>query len=220
MAQRPALVWALGVAALALALHALPGFARVPVVQGLRLSAQSSEVTLLLSFDKTAAGIILMAYLRANAARSGGLPGWSAVTAARAAGCAVVTTLLTLGLAVAIGMTAVDFKWNTVVATLALANLPTACLAEEAFFRGLVQQPLTARWGATTSGRAAALLFSAALFALAHLGAPPAFLALAFIAGIGNGVAYLLTGRVEAAILSHWMLNTVHIVAFSYPSAA
>ena len=41
----------------------------------------------------------------------------------------------------------------------------------------------------------------------------------AMIAGVGYGVAYAITGRVEAAIVAHFTLNSIHFLGFTYPYA-
>jgi membrane protease YdiL (CAAX protease family) len=40
----------------------------------------------------------------------------------------------------------------------------------------------------------------------------------ATLAGLGYAAAYLRSGRIEGAILTHFALNAVHFVAFTYPA--
>jgi membrane protease YdiL (CAAX protease family) len=41
---------------------------------------------------------------------------------------------------------------------------------------------------------------------------------LATVAGIGYGYAYYQSGRIETAILTHFLLNAAHAVFFTYPA--
>jgi membrane protease YdiL (CAAX protease family) len=43
---------------------------------------------------------------------------------------------------------------------------------------------------------------------------------LATVAGLFYGAAYLRTRRIEGAILTHFALNAVHFLAFTYPALA
>ena len=40
----------------------------------------------------------------------------------------------------------------------------------------------------------------------------------ATIAGIGYGWVFWRTNRIEASILSHFLLNAAHILCFTYPA--
>lgn len=94
-----------------------------------------------------------------------------------------------------------------------LANLIFTCIPEEGFYRGYVQNRLTSylgNWGA--------LFLTSALFTATHLlwSSSPAILAFAFIASLLYGVVYLYSRRIESAILTHFLLNWVHITFFYY----
>jgi len=43
---------------------------------------------------------------------------------------------------------------------------------------------------------------------------------LATIAGIGYGGIYWRTNRIEASIFAHFLVNTTHILCFTYPARA
>ena len=53
-----------------------------------------------------------------------------------------------------------------------------------------------------------------------HLAGGWRYAALAAIAGLGYGWAMRRTGRLEAAVLTHFGLNLVHLLLFSYPALA
>lgn len=65
-----------------------------------------------------------------------------------------------------------------------------------------------------------ALLVGAVAFGSAHIAGGTTHVLLATLAGIGYGAAYHLTGRVEAGILVHFLLNLSHLVLFTYPFVA
>jgi membrane protease YdiL (CAAX protease family) len=96
-------------------------------------------------------------------------------------------------------------------------NLFTTCLAEEAFFRALIQGRLTDALGARKHGAAVAIGVAAVLFGIAHGYGGVPLVALATLAGIGYGLAYR-RGGIEAAILTHFALNAAHFVLFTYPA--
>jgi len=41
---------------------------------------------------------------------------------------------------------------------------------------------------------------------------------LSTVAGLGYGWVYQRTGRIEASILTHFALNLVHFLLFTYPA--
>jgi membrane protease YdiL (CAAX protease family) len=61
---------------------------------------------------------------------------------------------------------------------------------------------------------------SALLFGLAHARGGAPLVLLATVAGLFYGAAYLRARRIEGAILTHFALNAVHFLAFSYPALA
>jgi membrane protease YdiL (CAAX protease family) len=100
----------------------------------------------------------------------------------------------------------------------ALANLFFTCLSEEAGFRGFLQHEL-ARIGRNRALAAAlALIFSAVVFGLAHLGGGWRYALAATVAGLGYGYAYHKTQRIEAAMGVHFCVNALHFLLFTYPA--
>ncbi len=207
---------AAGVLALALALHILPGFDNPVVVREVRISADAAPYTLYLNFDKGAAGLVLLALLAPRASTAA--QGLESIRVGVLAG--LVTAAIALLLAVVAGLVRFDPKLAAFIGTFLLANLLFTCVAEEAFFRGLLQERLH-RWAA---GRQLGLWMpvtaSALLFGLAHAAGGLTYAVVAAAAGVGYALAYAATRRIEAAILTHFALNAVHFVAFTYPYLA
>jgi membrane protease YdiL (CAAX protease family) len=82
-------------------------------------------------------------------------------------------------------------------------------VAEEFFFRGLIQQLLSRLLGSNTAG----LVFASVLFGLAHLGYREfpnwRFALVATLAGIFYGRAYLQAQSIRAAMVTHALVVTV-----------
>jgi membrane protease YdiL (CAAX protease family) len=213
--RRRWLLWAaLLLAAAALYLHLVPGFAYPRVLGPLTVGAGAPDAKHL-SFDKTAAGILLLAVaLPGLYARTG----WRDLLRRAAPWLLATPALLTL-LALAAGL-----GWDpTPVAAFlpwAVLNLLTTCLPEEALFRGLFQSRLTAAAAARGIPAAFPIAATAIVFGLAHLPGGPAYAALATLAGLGYGLAFHATGRIEAAILCHFAVNATHFLLLTYPYPA
>ena len=91
------------------------------------------------------------------------------------------------------------------------SNLFLTCVAEEAAFRGVIQGLLARRLGTdlrTVNGWLPVLL-AAVLFGLAHAAGGPLYVGLAMLAGLGYGLAYALSARIELAIALHFALNAL-----------
>jgi membrane protease YdiL (CAAX protease family) len=105
-------------------------------------------------------------------------------------------------------------------------NLFLTCVAEEAFFRSLVQDPLrglrpgqhVGAGGSWSARIVLAIVVSGMLFGLAHAAGGPSMILMATLAGLGYAAVYARTNRIEAPILVHFGLNATHLLAFTYPA--
>jgi len=204
------------VLALGLALHVLPGFKNPKVIDAVRFSADSAPFTLYANFDKGAVGLLLLALM---APHFNGLDNLRRVVKP-ALLAVLVTVTAVFGMAVTIGYVHWDPKWPPQVWTFLSINLLFTCVAEEAFFRGVIQEQLTQALATHPRLIVLPTLVSSLLFGLAHAGGGLPLVALATLAGLGYSVVYAITRRVEAAILVHFAVNAVHFVGFSYPYIA
>lgn len=201
--------------AAALTAHVLPGFNNPRVISDLRLTPDALPYRLHLNFDKTAVGLLLVALLHSRLTRLADWRGTLRTMAPIAA--ATVGALLLLSLAFGYVRFAPKFPPETPL--FLWANLCLTCLAEEALFRGFVQAQLTRRWQHFRHGPTFALAIAALLFGLAHAAGGPIYVALSTLAGLGYGLAYQRTGhRLEAAILTHFSVNALHFLLFTYPA--
>ncbi len=207
-----------GFVALAAALmtHLWPGFANPRVIDARQFTPDALPFRLHLNFDKAALGLLILAF----GARL--LGSWAEVRTmlVRLWPVALGTVAVLMGAALVSGYVRFAPKLPPETALWLWVNLCFTCVAEEALFRGYLQQQLAAAWQHRRHGAAAALGVAALAFGLAHAGGGPAYVVLSTVAGLGYGWAYLRTGRIEAAILTHFALNTVHFLGFTYPALA
>lgn len=209
-----------GLFALLLALHRVPGFHNPVVVEGIRFSADARPFTLYANFDTAVAGIVLVGVLCERIATRAG---WSAMLR-RTAPVVLATLVIVLGLGLLLGHVRPDIKWTPYsawfLAWFLAYNLLVTCVTEEAFFRGLLLERLARAMRGWRGGVAVATLVSSLLFGLAHLGGGLQLALLATVAGVLYAAAYLRSGRLEGAILTHFALNAVHFLGFTYPALA
>ena len=214
---RRTLAWgAVVILAVALAMHQVPGIHNVLVLDGVSVSALSADYTLYWNYDKGFAGVLLYSVC----VQPQDSTRWS--RAIVATGTVAILTLIVVGVAAtAIGFITWDPKWPAILGVWVPANLLLTCVAEETFFRGLLQRHLLGFLrGRVQAPALAALLIGAVAFGVAHFAGGTPYVLLATLAGIGYGAAYQLTGRVEAGILVHFLLNLSHLLLFSYPFVA
>jgi len=168
-----------------------------------------------LNFDKAAAGVVLLGAFCARTT-SWRQFGSQLPTIALAA---VVTGLVSIGIALAAGYVRFAPKWPDAAPAFLLANLLFTCVAEETFFRGLIQERLM-RLAETRRQPAwnwVAITLSTVLFGLAHAGGGTTWLLVATLAGLGYAAVYARTRTIEGAILVHFVVNAAHFLGFTYP---
>lgn len=208
---------ALGAALMA---HWVPGFDNPQVLDEVVLSAEAAAYSKYLNLDKAMAGLVLLA-----------LAGWPLARAAEwrrilAAVARVVppTAAALLGLAWLLGYVAWDPLADSGRRSLLLfwcwTNLLFTCAAEEALFRGVIQRKLAAALSGRRHGALIALAVAALLFGLAHSAGGWRYVLLSTVAGGGYGWALLRSGRIEASILTHFLVNLLHFALFTYPALA
>ena len=209
--------WAVLVAcSVAFATHQVPWINNVLVFDAVTVSPLAAPYTLYWNYDKALAGVLLYAVCvqpQRKIAWRGAVIATSVI--------AVLTPALLAIPAVATKYVLWDPKWPAILLLWVPANLLVTCVAEEVFFRGLLQRHLTrALRPVVPSAGLVALFLAAAAFGVAHIGGGAAYAVLAALAGIGYGAAYHATQRVEASILVHFILNLTHLLLFTYPFVA
>ncbi len=187
---------------LALATHLLPGFSPIPV-----FAEQHYR-----NLDKACVAFVLLALLAPRMMQ------WVELRNAFAATWRlfVMAPVVIFSLALLIGgIEAPGFGAPQYFWLWAWGNLLVTCVAEELFFRGLLQRYLVTKWRDRRWGWQAALCLVSLLFGLVHIGGGMQFVLLAAIAGFFYGGAYHLSGgRIEVAVLLHFFINLLYMVFY------
>lgn len=199
--------------ALALALHRVPGFHNPLLVADIQFSADAMPFTQTANFDKGAVGVMLLA-LVANRART--IAEWREVLQ-RITPIAVFTAVAVIAATIGVGYVRPDFKLPGYTPIFLATNLLFVCVAEEAFFRGFLQDRLSRSLSGIRLGESIAIVCSAGLFGAAHLAGGLVYAGIATLAGFGYAYAYAVVKRIEGPILVHFGLNAVHFIGFTYP---
>lgn len=200
--------------AAALFLHLMPGFHNQLVIPRAPLSPDAVPFSMYLNLDKP---LVAFWIILALPPVMTGLDAGRTLRATLACGAAAVLVCLTLALA--LGMVGWAPKWPDNGWLWLVNNALLVTLAEEALFRGYIQERLGRLWRARRWGADAALLCAAALFGLAHYAGGWQWMLLAGLAGAAYGLAYR-HGGLAAAVLAHLALNTAHFGLYTYPMRA
>ncbi|MGY3890328.1 CPBP family intramembrane glutamic endopeptidase [Aeromonas mytilicola] len=194
--------------AMALTLHLVPGFDNLKVLDRVQAGPASVPFTLYLNLDKP---LIFFGLLLAWPALlgPGGTMRWRPLALLMLPLAALLITAWLLGaLKPEVGLP--HWWW-----LFAFNNLLFTCVAEEALFRGLIQQGVASR-----SKPWLGLLVASLLFGAAHLAGGPLLVLFAALAGACYGLAFQLSGRLSVAILLHFLFNFAHLALFTYPLAS
>lgn len=228
-AKHPGLYWLafalLLLLCLAMGMHKVPGFQNPIAIDQAQISAGARPFTQYLNFDKGAVGLVLVAFLAPRLRRGDAVGRVFANTAI----VYVATAAAVFAVALGAGLVHIDPKLPAQTATFLVTNLLLTCVAEQAFFRTLIHDPLRGVLpGRSAPGsspspspslvRAAfAISVSSVLFGLSHASGGAPLVAMAVLAGLGYAAAYALTNRIEAPVLVHFALNATHFLLFTYP---
>ena len=194
--------------AMALTLHLVPGFDNLKVLDRVQAGPASVPFTLFLNLDKP---LIFFGLLLAWPALlgPGGTMRWRPLALLILPLAALLITAWQLGaLKPDVGLP--HWWW-----LFAFNNLVFTCVAEEALFRGFIQQGVASR-----SKPWLGLLVASLLFGAAHLAGGPLLVLFAALAGACYGLAFQLSGRLSVAILLHFLFNFAHLALFTYPLAS
>ncbi|ALE87640.1 CPBP family intramembrane glutamic endopeptidase [Pseudomonas versuta] len=200
--------------ALALALHWLPGFHNGRAINPERLTPDAVPFSLYLNLDKPLIGFWLLLVCPWIAPRFSWRVSFGATLMAL-----VLVAIAALGGAMLLGMITWAPKWPAHGWIWVLNNLLLVTLVEEALFRGYIQGSLSRWFKQLPYGQTLALVIAALLFGLAHMAAGWHWVLLSGIAGLGYGLAWRF-GGLSAAIATHFGLNLLHFVFFTYPMLA
>jgi membrane protease YdiL (CAAX protease family) len=203
---------------LLLALHLVPGFSNLPIVINELITNDAIPYTLYANFDKGMAGVFVCAYcfskhktaLKTDSKRVINIAFKKSILMIISTVFATLTVALIIGL-VRFSPKIPDF-WLAFIAI----NLLFTCVAEEAFFRGLLQTKLSKMIKCKNLTIIAPIL-ATIVFALAHFLGGLDYVLVSAVAGFGYSYIFYKTQRLEWAILSHWSVNMSHFFFFTYP---
>ncbi|CQD43480.1 CPBP family intramembrane glutamic endopeptidase [Yersinia mollaretii] len=194
-------------ASIALFLHLVPGFNNLKVLDKVTVGPLSAPFSMYYNLDKALLPFILLACLPtlfvAKKHPSMGRMGWVVL---------IVSMPALLLLATALGGLKIELHTPAWIGSFIIANVFFVCLAEEALFRGYLQQRLS-QW----LGSYPALILTALLFGAAHFAGGPLLMVFATLAGLIYGLAWLWSGRLWVAVAFHFAFNLLHLLFFTYP---
>ncbi len=191
----------------ALLLHKIPGFTNQMVVSGVQVGPLSTPFTFWFNFDKALIPFVLLGCLPTLLkcpAQPPKNPLWWLVL--------LLMMPLLLLIATFAGGLRVELHLPEWLGSFMLANLFFVSLAEEALFRGWLQQRL-GQW----LGSIPALLIASLLFGLVHISGGWLLVIFATLSGVIYGLAWLWSGRLWVAALVHFAFNMLHLLCFTYP---
>ena len=198
--------------AVALAMHQMPGINNILVLDGVSVSALSAEYTLYWNYDKGFAGVVLYSVcVQPQESTS-----WKRAIAATGT-IAVLAGVVVGVLAMAAGFVAWDLKWPAILGVWVPAIAGVDMLAEET---SSAEGPHDTQWDRATrrvSEPALAALLAPRRRVRARTSCAGNSIRWLARARASATPAYHLTGRVEASIVVHFLLNLAHLVLFSYP---
>lgn len=194
-------------------MHKIPGFYNLKIIDAFQISIDSLPYTAYLNLDKTLAGLFLFSMLPHIR---------TFIEWKKAFSTALILSLplaaILMATAFSVHYVRLDLKLPPFTLLWMVMNLLFVCMAEEAFFRGFVLKEIEKFCSTTRLKRALPISASALLFGAAHFPGGPIYMILASIAGFFYGYAYLKTRRLEAAILTHFFINLIHFIGFTYPA--
>ncbi|MGR5409371.1 CPBP family intramembrane glutamic endopeptidase [Vibrio sp. PNB22_8_1] len=188
--------------------HLIPGFNNLQVLDKVTAGPLSAPFSMYLNLDKPLALFALfLAYPF--------LLGSEAKGRVKPALLVMIPLLSLLPIAAMLGALKPELSLPSWWWLFALNNLILTCVAEEALFRGLIQQSLSRRFDWRLG-----LVIASILFGLAHFAGGPLLIVFATLAGLGYGLVFHFTGRLWCAVLAHFLFNFCHLVFFTYPILA
>ncbi|QKJ85181.1 CPBP family intramembrane metalloprotease [Paramixta manurensis] len=193
--------------AIALMLHLMPGFNNTRIVTAVQAGPHSAPFTFYYNLDKALIPFVLLACLPTLFRTDAQPPRYKVWWLLLLLAIPVLLLIATLAGGLAIEPHFPRWLWP-----FALANLFFVSLAEEALFRGYLQQRLTG-W----VGSLPALLLTSLLFGMAHIAGGSLLVLFATLAGLIYGLAWQWSGKLWVATWVHFAFNLTHLLLFTYP---
>lgn len=215
IANQVAAFGALLVVSVAFLIRKIPGFQVEQIISPITLGQAAGEYFLRVSLERPLFSVVVLL--------AGILPGITTncgEVARRALLPLVATVVAVISTAVALHFIVWDPKVPPGLLLWMLSMFFVTSIAEEIFFRGLIQTQLVRVFGRWRGGAYIGIVAASVLFGIGHAPGGAALIALATIAGIGYGWVYYKTNSILAAATVHTAVNVTHLLFFTYPRAA
>lgn len=194
-------------ASVGLMLHLIPGFHNLRVLDGVSIGPESTPFLMYYNFDKALVPFVLLICLKSlfttDTRPHTKLWYWLML---------VIAVPVLLMVAVALGGLKIEPHHPEWLFQFLLANIFFVSLAEEALFRGYLQQRLS-----SVMHPVLALIIASLLFGGLHYAGGSLLVIFTTLAGLIYGLAWMLSGRLWVAVLFHVGLNLCHLLFFTYP---
>ncbi|OTA21530.1 CAAX protease [Xenorhabdus beddingii] len=191
-------------------IHYLPGFHNLKYLDKVQVGPLSAPFSMYFNFDKALLPFILLCCMPTLFTRkplvNAPPHGWALLIAAIPA---------LLWLATVLGGLAVELHLPSWFPAFVAANIFFVSLAEEALFRGYIQQKLS-QW----MNPYLALVITSLLFGAAHFAGGGLLMIFATLAGLIYGLTWMWSGRLWVAVAFHFSLNLMHLLFLTYPIKA
>lgn len=200
--------------ALITSLHILPGFNNYNVVKNIKLTSDSKYYSLYLNFDKAAAGFVIL-FFQQDLLKSikDFLKSLKKIYI-----YIILSVLILITISSLFGYIKFEPKVPYFIISFIVSNLFFTCLAEELFFRKIIQENIKIMFINNRYNVIIGIICSALSFGAVHLAGGIKYFIFAFIAGIFYSIIYEKTKNIEMAIIAHFLLNLIHIFLFTYPA--
>lgn len=201
--------------------HQLPSIHNIELLTNIKLSKNSSNFDLWLNFDKPLIAIFLLFFAYSPPRNFSDYKNIFIQTIM----LFVPLLIILLALGIFGNFLVFDPKFpNFEITFLWLIKMIFLTIfAEEFFFRFFIQNAVilllkNSKYFSKNS-QIIGLIFTSIIFGLTHLNHGSIFILLATICGFFYGLIFIRTRYIEASILLHFLINFIHFIFFSYPSA-
>ena len=195
-------------------IHKVPGFKNTELLAPMTLGHAAGEYYLRMALDKPLFALVILA---------AGLIAIPSIRPQEIIAKTVQPMFVTLGVVLGVGLLAGFIAWDPKMPPELMlwagSNFFFTCLAEEIFFRGLIQERAQQLLSKVNYGPLIAVTLTAALFGVSHAAGGAVYVLMVFLAGLGYGWTYYRTRSIIAATGVHFVLNITHLLLFTYPHA-
>jgi membrane protease YdiL (CAAX protease family) len=196
--------------------HFAPGFHRLNVLDHVQISRDAIPFSLSLDFDKTIAGILILGLGSKLITKKSE---WQTLFKLLLKNLPLIVFMVIMA-SLRYRLVTIDVKLPDSILIWSVVNLLCVSAAEEAYYRGFLQNTLASFMGNTKYANYAAIGIAGFMFGLDHYPASINYISLVTAAGIGYGWIYFKTKRIEGSILTHFSVNLIHFIFFTYPVLA